>query len=67
MLAERQLIERRSLHQQIKEHETRLDKELARLQMGQSPSRQVSVNVLHPKPRLEVRQHQRRSGMNPTP
>jgi len=66
-LRDRQLGDRLSLHAQIKEHGKRLDKELARLQMGQSPSRQVSVNILHPKPRLEVRRHHRRSGMNPAP
>jgi len=51
MLVQRQLIDRRSLHAQIKEHETRLDDELARLQIGKS----------HPEP-MQTRDDQRKQG-----
>lgn len=67
MLVDRQLIDRRSLHAQIKEHRERLDKELALLQVGQTATRQVSVNLDDPAPSLAVRRHRRRSDIAPGP
>lgn len=66
-LTDRQLGDRRSLHAQIKEHGKRLDKELALLQIGKTPGRQMSVNIHYPKPSLTVRRHHRSSSLKPSP
>lgn len=66
-LRDRQLGDRLSLHAQIKEHGKRLDKELALLQMGRTPTRQVSVNILSPKRHQTARRHHRSSDLKPSP
>jgi len=65
MLAERQLIDRRSLHRQIKEHETRLDHELARLQIGQSPAMPMQSRDHRPKQDTAIRNRPRAAGLVP--
>jgi len=66
-LIERQLVDRRSLHTQIKEHEKRLDLELARLQVSPRAGPHARTED-EPKnqPRLARRRH-RASGIEPRP